>query len=112
MSSSELSEPLRRFVERYIPTLDHVAILLAAREQPATVHSPSGLALHGRLDRSTADQVVASLIASQLLAREGEGIRYAPPADVRSMVDELAVVYRTMPVTLIRAIYARVTRST
>jgi hypothetical protein len=110
MSGSELSEPLRQFVERYIPTLDHVAILLAAREQPTSVHSPSALAQHGRLDRSTADQVVTSLIASQLLAREGEGVRYAPSADARSMVDELAVVYRTMPVTLIRAIYARVTR--
>jgi hypothetical protein len=112
MSGSELSEPLRWFVERYIPTVDHVAILLAAREQPTTVHSPLALAQHGRLDRSTADQVVTSLLASQLLARAGEGVQYAPSADVRSMVDELALVYRTMPVTLIRAIYARVTRST
>jgi hypothetical protein len=112
MSGSELPEPLRRFVERHIPTVDHVAILLAAREQPAMVHSPLALAQHGRLDRSTVDQVVTSLIASQLLTREGEGVRYAPSADVRSMVDELALVYRTMPVTLIRAIYARVARST
>ena len=107
MSGSELSEPLRQFVERHIPTLDHVGILLAAREQPTTVHSPSALAQHGRLDRSIADQVVTSLIASQLLAREGQGVRYAPSADVRAVVDELALVYRTMPVTLIRTIYAR-----
>lgn len=112
MSTAELTEPLRRLIERHIPTLDHVTILLAARDQAGTMHSPATLAQHGRLDRSTGDRVVADLVASRLLQREDQGIRYAPSNELGSLVDELAIVYSRMPVTLIRAIYARVPRVT
>jgi hypothetical protein len=110
VNRNELTAPLRRFIERHIPTLDHVAILLAAREQAGTVHLPSVLAQRARLDRSTGERVAADLVASHLLVRDGQGVRFAPSAESASMVDELAVVYSVMPVTLIRAIYARVTR--
>jgi DNA-binding IclR family transcriptional regulator len=112
VSAAELTEPLRRLIERHIPTLDHVTILLAAREQAGAVHSPTALAQHGRLDRSTGDRVVADLVASRLLQRDGQDVRYAPPNELGSLVDELAIVYSRMPVTLIRAIYARVSRVT
>jgi hypothetical protein len=56
--------------------------------------------------------VVADLVASRLLQRDGQDVRYAPPNELGSLVDELAVVYSRMPVTLIRAIYARVSRVT
>ena len=112
MSAAELTEPLRRFIERHIPTLDHVTILLAAREQAGTRHSPAILAQYGRLDRSTGERVVADLVASCLLRSEDQGIRYAPASESSALVDELAVVYSRMPVTLIRAIYARVPRGT
>jgi hypothetical protein len=108
VSAPELAEPLRRFVQRYTPTLDHVTILLLARERSGTVHPPAVLAQHARLVGSMGDRVVADLVASHLLLREGQGVHYAPPDDLRSLVDELAVVYSRMPVTLIRAIYPRV----
>jgi hypothetical protein len=108
VSTVELTEPLRRFIARHIPTLDHVTILLAAREEAGTVHAPAALAQHGRLDRSTGERVVADLVASRLLEREDQGVRYAPPNELGPLVDGLAVVYSRMPVTLVRAIYSRV----
>ena len=107
MSSAELTEPVRDFVERHVATLDHVAILLMLRDQAGAADSPSALAERNRLDRSVVDRVLADLAASGFLEQDRQSFRYAPPAELRHAVDELALAYRTMPVTLIRAIYAR-----
>lgn len=109
--AAELSATLRAFIDQHMLTLDHVALLVALREQPASAHAPTALAERSRLDRVVVDRVIADLLAAQLVRWEGSEIQYTPPSDQRQIVDELATAYRTMPVTLVRAIYARPNRA-
>jgi hypothetical protein len=97
VSGADLSESLQRFVDRYVKTVDHVALLLALRDQAGTAQTPTALAASTRLDRDVVNRALADLSDFHLVRRE--------------VVEELAHMYRTMPVTLIRAIYARPARA-
>jgi len=91
--------------------MDHVALLLALREQPEIAHASASLADRVRLDRSVADRVLQDLVASRLARQEGDTFIYAAAPQVRPVVDELAEMNRTRPVTLVRAIYDRPSRA-
>ncbi len=92
-------------------TVDHVAVLLSLRDPPAEARTPTWLADGARLDREVVNRVLADLVDAHLVRREGQTFLYAPPAHLDTVVDELAHMYRTMPVTLIRAVYARPARA-
>lgn len=111
MSTPELSESLRGFVDHHMVTVDHVAVLLSVRDSPAVARTPTSLADSTRLDREVVDRVLADLVDAHLVRRAGDTYLYVPPAHLGTVVDELAQMYRTMPVTLIRAIYARPARA-
>ncbi len=111
MSGAELSESLQRFVDRYVKTVDHVALLLALRDQAGIAQTPTALAASTRLDRDVVNRALADLSDFHLVRREGGAFVYGPPEPLQSVVEELANMYRTMPVTLIRAIYARPARA-
>jgi len=106
-----MSEELRQLVNRHLLTMDHVALLLALREQPEIAHAPTSLAERVRLDRAVADRVLHDLQVAHLARPEGDGFIYAPAPQVRPVVDELAEMNRTRPVTLVRAIYDRPSRA-
>jgi hypothetical protein len=91
--------------------MDHVAILLDLRGVPERLHSAADVAARTRLDRTVTERVLRELTASRIVSREGDTYQYAPAADVRDTVDGLAEMYRTKPVTLVRAIYDRPTRA-
>ncbi len=111
MSGSELSDVLLALIRRHMPSMDHVAVLLALRAAPAKHHKTPELARDVRLDPAVVAQVERDLLASQLIQREGDGVRYAPADDTRAAVDQLADMYHTKPVTLVRALYDRPVRS-
>jgi CRP-like cAMP-binding protein len=111
MADSGLSEALRQLVNRHLLTMDHVALLLALREQPEIAHTPASLAERVRLERAVADSVLHDLVTAQLARPEGDAFIYAPAPQVRPTVDELAEMNRTRPVTLVRAIYDRPSRA-
>lgn len=91
--------------------MDHVALLLALREQPEVAHPASSLAGRVRLDRAVADRVLHDLVVAHLARQEGDAFIYAPASQARPAVDELAEMNRTRPVTLVRAIYDRPSRA-
>ena len=91
--------------------MDHVALLLALREEPEAAHAPDALAARVRLDREVTERVLRELEAGQLARSENGAFAYAVTGVSRSTVDELAEMNRTRPVTLVRAIYDRPSRA-
>ncbi len=106
MADGDLSEPVRRLLHNHLPTMDHVALLLAFRSDPHTRDVPA-LVAAARLQRNVGAGVLADLTASQLLRRSGANYVYAPDAETSGVIDELAELYNSKPVTLVRAIYDR-----
>lgn|SRR5690242_11008115 len=111
MSEKGLSEALTHLLHRHLPTMDHVSLLLALREQPQLLHAPAALAVQSRLDRAVTEKVLRDLEASQLVRQEKGEFIYAPTAVPTNAIDELAEMNRTRPVTLIRALYDRPSRA-
>ncbi|MEO5815589.1 MAG: hypothetical protein ABIT20_09950 [Gemmatimonadaceae bacterium] len=83
-----------------------MALLLAFRSDPEC-RDVLGLVSAARLQSNVAGGVLADLTASHLLQRSGTDYSYAPDAGTRALVDELAELYNSKPVTLVRAIYDR-----
>lgn len=111
MSADVLPDALRSLILHHMPSMDHVAVLLAMRAEPDAVHQPVDLAHRTRLDRVVIDKVVRDLVASLLVQRDGAGFRYTPPPELLPTIEELAHMYRTKPVTLVRVLYDRPARA-
>ncbi len=111
MSDRGLSEPLESLISQHMTSMDHVALLLTLREQPDGTHRPAEVAGQTRLEPSVVERVLRDLTSSHLVRREGDAYRYAPTAAARGAVDEMALMYRTKPVTLVRAVYDRPARA-
>ncbi len=107
MTQSELPDVVRRLVHGHLPTVDHVTVLLAAHAEPARSFDAATVAPIVRVDESVAARVLSELAGAHLVQGAGSGYRLADSSAVRGAVDELAVMYNTKPVTLIRAIYER-----
>ncbi|MES2176875.1 MAG: hypothetical protein V4550_03335 [Gemmatimonadota bacterium] len=102
---------LQAFIVQHMPSLDHVAVLLAMRNAPDAAHQIAGLAVTTRLEAQVIERVARDLVSSGLLQRDGEMFRYAPVEEVRQTIDRLADMYHRKPVTLIRALYDRPARA-
>ena len=111
MTISELPPAVVHLVLHHVPSMDHVALLLALRDGPEGAQTAASLAAAARLDGAVTDRALRDLVASRLAARDAEGFHYAPAADIRDAAEELIAMYHSKPVTLVRAIYARPTRA-
>ena len=111
MSADSLPAALRSLILHHMPSMDHIAVLLAMRADPALPHTPADVARHTRLERDVVERALRDLATSQLVQRTGDTFRYAPANEMLPTIDELAVMYRTKPVTLVRALYDRPARA-
>jgi hypothetical protein len=107
MTEGDLPAGVRDFVHRHLPSMDHVAILLLLRLSPGEDHDEATLARVARLEQKVALAVLGDLVAARLVARRGDFYRYAPASEEAVVVDRLADMYNTKPVTLVRTIYER-----
>ncbi len=106
-----LPAALQSLILQHLPSMDHVAVLLAMRAEPAALHTPADLARRTGLERDVVDRGLRDLASSQLVQRAGAAFRYAPAPELVLTIDELADMYRTKPVTLVRALYDRPPRA-
>ena len=111
MASGELPEVLQALIAQHTPSMDHIAVLLVLRAASHTQHPVDDVVRETRLDRAVVAPVLEAMARTGMLERDGDLYRYAPSAATAGAVDELAHMYHTRPVTLVRAIYDRPKRA-
>lgn len=107
MSADALPTALQSFILRHMPSIDHVAVLLAFRGQPGLSLRAADIARQTRLDGPVVERVTRDLVSSGLVQRVRDAHQYAPPEAMLPTIDELTDMYQTRPVTLVRALYDR-----
>ncbi|WP_411278767.1 hypothetical protein [Gemmatimonas sp.] len=118
MARFVLPSAVQQLVWRNLPSIDHVAVLLAMRSAALEGRPGSNgsndvgmqlgeVAERAAVSEAVAGEVLADLHTVGLLQRHGLSFVYAPSPDVRETVNLLAEMYNTRPVTLVRAIYDR-----
>lgn len=107
MADETIPNAVRLLLARHLPTVDHVAVLVILFAAPERVHDAAGVAVEARVSESVATVVLADLASAHLAQRDGAGFRFAPDARDRAAVAQLAELYNSRPVSLMRAIYDR-----
>ena len=107
MADETIPGAVRLLLARHLPTVDHVAVLVILRAAPERSHDATSAAAEARVSEPVAEAVLADLAAAHLVQRDGTGFRFAPDARDRAAVEQLAELYNSRPVSLMRAIYDR-----
>ena len=107
-----LPQDVRDLLTRHLATMEHVEVLLALAGDEARSWTPGEIAAvtHTPVPSVTArlEELTASGFVSPGPSGDSNTYRYAPAtAEMRSAVHSLGEMYRTKPVTLIKAIYER-----
>lgn len=109
MADETIPDAVRLLLARHLPTVDHVAVLVLLRAAPERIHDATGVAAETRVSESVTAAVLADLASAHLVQRDGAGFRFAPGARDHAAVEQLAQLYNSRPVSLMRAIYDRPT---
>lgn len=107
-----LPQDVRDLLARHLATMEHVEVLLALAGDEARSWSAVEIAAgtHTSAESVTArlEELVVAGFAVRAPSAGGDSYRYSPrTAPVRNAVSSLEEMYRTKPVTLIKAIYER-----
>ncbi len=114
MAEFVLGPDVRLLVSSHLASMDHLEVLLLLRDDAPDALATSDIVERTKRPTGFIDTSVQDLVAGGLVAEdEGQGgrraYRYDPRSEsLRHAVDELALMYNERPVTLVRAIYDRV----
>ena len=109
MHDDQVPERMRLLLSHNLPTVDHVTVLVALHDASAMAHTAESMARTARLSKLQAAVVLDQLKEAGFASQSASGYTYSLERHDPLAVDELAQMYNTRPVTLIRAIYARPT---
>jgi DNA-binding IclR family transcriptional regulator len=101
---------LEHFIQAHLGTIDHLRVLLHLKGTPRTEWDVLDVAAKLYLPPQTAAAVLAQLAAYGLAVASGDPprYRYQPRTpELADLVERLAEMDRTQPVTLINMIYAQ-----
>jgi hypothetical protein len=107
VSGDHLSASLQRFVDRHLPSMDHVEVALRVGASPDLDHTAENVAAEARMQEPRARDALEQLVESGLLVRTPLGFRLAGMPTDSDALRQLAVAYTVRPVTLVRAVYER-----
>jgi hypothetical protein len=107
-----LPADVRDLIAHHLPSMEHVEALLTLAAEGAPARTAPDVAAELRGNPASVAGKLEDLVASGLVARDGDAgegtYRYAPnSATLRAATTGLAEMYRTKPVSLVKAIYAR-----
>lgn len=105
MSNQEVPPAVQQLIRHQLRSVDHVAVLLAVRTSGAV--DAEMVSARTMLAPSLATDILQELHGRELLTRHESEYRFEPDASLAHAVSELAEMYNTRPVTLVRAIYDR-----
>ncbi|MGH7678083.1 MAG: hypothetical protein ACRENU_06420 [Gemmatimonadaceae bacterium] len=104
LSVASVSDSVRALIERRLPSMDHVEVLLRLREGEATLRVAE-IAKLAELDDARTTLVLLDLINAGLVKHDtaGKTFRYetADPGD-REVVETLAILYHQFPMVLVK----------
>jgi hypothetical protein len=102
-----LTSELKRFIAAYIPSLEHLEILLLASGSPETDWTVESVYDVIKSSPSGVESALADLFEMKLLAREGTKYRYAPATpDIEITIKQLGEAYRTRRIRVVEMIYS------
>ena len=105
MSKSGLPPAVQHLIWNELPSVDHVAVLLALRSLGAG--DALMVAAEANVAPGTAAAILHEFQSNSLVTRHGLEYRFEPNEALRGAAAQLADMYHTKPVTLVRAIYDR-----
>jgi hypothetical protein len=115
MSQAGLSPDVLDLIARHLDSMEQVQALLVLRREPDRVWRVEEIAEEVRASAEKTATALTTLSTHNLAtvaAGEPKAYRYSPAtAALRTAVDNLEIAYNTRPVTLVRALYDRPTRS-
>jgi hypothetical protein len=101
---------VEQFIHRYLESVDHLRAVLLLCGSPRTEWDATDVGTRLYLTPALAAAVLARLEANGLVASNGEPRRYryqAQSPELASLVEQIVVLDREHPVSLIQMIYAR-----
>ncbi|MGH9884368.1 MAG: MarR family transcriptional regulator [bacterium] len=100
---------VQRLVDTFVASMDHVDVLLHLHAAPSRPVTVKDLVVAGHVDPTGVVRALRDFVAAGVVADAGGVFHYSPSARDANAVAALLEMYRTRPVTLIRAVYARPT---
>lgn len=112
MTSPELPEDVRRFILTSIPSVPYLEALLLLRAQPAQSWDAGQLARRLYVPDRTGAELLQLLRDSGIAqpASEDDTLRYAPSAELATLLDRVAQAYATELVAVTGLIHSRIDR--
>jgi len=106
LTDSDIPAEVKRLIQDALSSMDHVEVLFRLhRDQVAT---PEHIAADAHIDAAIVMRVLRDLADAGIVVETDGQYRVTDAARDRSAVEALVEMYNTRPVTLIRAVYARV----
>ena len=105
MSKKGLPAVVQQLIWNQLRTIDHVAVLLAVRA--AGTADATSVSSQAMVTPPVAGEILEELTLRGLLTQHGPEYRFEPDDSLDDAVAQLADMYNTKPVTLVRAIYDR-----
>jgi DNA-binding MarR family transcriptional regulator len=110
--SDDITDDLRDFIVRVLPSVPHLEALLLLRRDSQRVQTASDIAARLYIDRRAATNVLADLVAAELIAcrhnRREATYHFAPKSAIQAArVDELEALYSHSLVAVTRLIHER-----
>ena len=105
----DIPQSARELIQRHLPTMDHVEILMLLRNERAQSLPAQRVATLIRKPEEMTATCLEALVAAGLAAQLSDGgYRYAPRDDaVDDAAESLMRLYNERPVTLVKLLYER-----
>jgi DNA-binding transcriptional regulator YhcF (GntR family) len=108
MADRDLPPEVQRLIADVVASMDHVEVLRRIYASGETLLSVDDLAADAHIERGLLGRVLHDLQHARLISGANDKYRYTGNAQETNAVRQLIEMYNTRPVTLVRAVYARI----
>ncbi len=106
MSQGELSADVRRFILTSIPSVPFLEAVLLLRAEPERAWDAAQLSRRLYVGERQAAQLLHQLLEAGVAAASPD-VRYAPAAELRTLIDALAAAYAADLMAVTRLVHSR-----
>jgi hypothetical protein len=107
VADSDVPSEVLRVIDAFAGSMDHVEVLLAVHAARTHVFTADEIVAAGHADRVAVGRALGDLETAGIVRGMPDGYRYTASSRDERAIERLWEMYRTRPVTLIRAVYAR-----